>query len=170
LTVLLREIPLYHVTSEQFTNGLVQSEYQVCEARDIEAYLYGTFTVVRKTGWWDPGMSKKTYCLAVVLTIFTTVAALAGGRGCRFDADGLRLMKDQPVFGELLQSKLSIVDNGQMGPDDSPWDDVIGRISSFMEFQATATATGDAKQKFLARVHGSSSCACILPGSRKRFF
>ena len=79
-------------------------------------------------------------------------------------------MKDQPVFGELLQSKLSIVDNGQMGLDDSPWDDVIGRISSFMEFQATATATGDAKQKFLARVHGSSSCACILPGSRKRFF
>jgi len=98
-------------------------------------------------------MSKKTYCLAVVLTISTTVAALAGGRGCRFDADGLRLMKDQPVFGELLQSKLSIVDNGQMGLDDSPWDDVIGRISSFMEFQATATATGDAKQKFLVRVH-----------------
>ena len=96
-------------------------------------------------------MRLKTYCLAVVLTISTTVAVFAGGRGCRFEADGLRLMKEQPVFGELLQSKLSIVDNGRMGPDDSPWDDVIGRMYSFMEFRATAT--GDAKQKFLVRVH-----------------
>jgi hypothetical protein len=96
-------------------------------------------------------MRLKTCHLAVVFTIFASVSAFAGGRACQFKADGLRLMKDESVLGELLQSKLSIVESGRMGPADSPWDDVIGRVYSFMEFHASAI--DDSKKKYLIRVH-----------------
>jgi hypothetical protein len=75
-------------------------------------------------------MRLKTDCLAVVFTIFASVSAFAGGGSCQFKADGLRLMKEQSVLGELLQTKLAIVESGRMGPADSPWDEVIGRMYS----------------------------------------
>lgn len=96
-------------------------------------------------------MKFQIFCLAVVFTISTAASAFAGGRACRFDADGLRLMKDQALLGELLKTKLSIVDNGLMGPDNSPWDKVIGRMYSFMEFKASAI--DDSEKKYLIRVH-----------------
>ena len=96
-------------------------------------------------------MRLKTDCLAVVFTIFASVSAFAGGGSCQFKADGLRLMKEQSVLGELLQTKLAIVESGRMGPADSPWDEVIGRVYSFMEFHASAI--DDSKKKYLIRVH-----------------
>ncbi|MDB4288797.1 hypothetical protein N9947_02390 [bacterium] len=93
----------------------------------------------------------KADCLAVVFTIFASVSAFAGGGSCQFKADGLHLMKEQAVLGELLQTKLSIVEGGRMGPADSPWDEVIGRVYSFMEFQASSI--DDPKNKYLIRVH-----------------
>ena len=96
-------------------------------------------------------MRLKADCLAVVFTIFASVSAFAGGGSCQFKADGLHLMKEQAVLGELLQTKLSIVEGGRMGPADSPWDEVIGRVYSFMEFQASSI--DDPKNKYLIRVH-----------------
>jgi len=78
--------------------------------------------------------------------MLSSVSAFAGGRACDFETNALPLMKDQAVLGEFLQSKFSMIERGQEGPDDSPWDDVIGRMYFFMEFRASSI--GDPKWKY----------------------